>query len=86
MNNQDPRQLAMIELNVKRYNDILEKSMRLRHAIEGVLFDDVMQARSLQFMRYLIVFMLRTASGSDYVPGKPFSYVLCMDYGPLGIN
>ncbi|KFY81594.1 hypothetical protein V500_11274 [Pseudogymnoascus sp. VKM F-4518 (FW-2643)] len=72
----DPRQLAMIELNVKRYNDILEKSMRLRNAIEGVLFDDVMQARSLQFMRYLIVFMLRTASGSDYVPGKPFSLPL----------
>lgn len=86
INKQDPRQLAVIEMNVRRYNDILEKSMRLRHAIEGVLFDDVMQARSLQFMRYLIVFMLRTASGSDYVPGKPFSYVLYMGYGPLRIS
>lgn len=75
----------MIELNVKRYNDILEKSMRLKHAIQGVLFDDVMQARSLHHIRYLIVFMLRTASGSDYVPGKPFAYVLCMANGPLGI-
>lgn len=51
--------------------------MQLKYAIEGVLFDDVMQARSLQFMRYVIVFMLRTASGSDYVPGKPFKYVTC---------
>lgn len=76
MNNQDPRQLAIIEINIKRYNEILEKSLRMKFAIEGVLFDDVMQARSLQFMRYLIVFMLRTASGSDYVPGKTFTYVL----------
>jgi ubiquitin conjugation factor E4 B len=57
---------------VKRYNDVMEKAMQLKYAIEGVLFDDVMQARSLQFMRYVIVFMLRTASGTDYTPGKPF--------------
>lgn len=46
--------------------------MALKMAIEGVLLDEMMQARSLQFMRYVMVFMLRTASGTDYVPGKPF--------------
>jgi ubiquitin conjugation factor E4 B len=49
---------------------VLDKALALKLAIEGVLFDDLMQARSLQFMRYVIVFMLRVASGSDYAPGK----------------
>ena len=57
-----------------KYNTILEKSMALKMCIEGVLHDDVMQARSLQFSRYVMVFMLRTASGTDWVPGKPFKY------------
>lgn len=69
----NPAQLAMFELNMKRYNDVLEKAMALKLAIEGVLFDDLMQARSLQFMRYVIVFMLRLASGTEYVPGKIIS-------------
>lgn len=75
----NPIQLALFEQNVKRYNDVLEKAMQLKYAIEGVLFDDVMQARSLQFMRYVIVFMLRTASGTDYTPGKPFKLPLSHD-------
>lgn len=50
--------------------------MALKMCIEGVLNDEVMQARSLQFMRYVMVFMLRTASGTDWIPGKPFKYVL----------
>lgn len=46
--------------------------MQMKMAMQGVLLDEVMQARAQQFMRYVMVFMLRTASGSDYVPGKPF--------------
>lgn len=61
---------TQLELQIKRYNAVLEKALSLKFAIEGVLFDDLMQARSLQFMRYVIVFMLRVATGSDYVPGK----------------
>ncbi len=66
----NPAQLALFEASFKRYNDVLEKAMMLKFAIEGVLFDDLMQARSLQFMRYVIVFLLRVATGSDYTPGK----------------
>lgn len=60
----------MLALQIKRYNDVLEKSMALKFAIEGVLFDDLMQARSLLFMRYVIVWMLRIATGSEWSPGK----------------
>ena len=64
--------LARFEEQVSRYNHVLEKSMQMKMAMQGVLLDEVMQARAQQFMRYVMVFMLRTASGTDYVPGKPF--------------
>lgn len=65
-----PPQLAQFDLNMRKYNDVLEKSMSLKYAIEGVLFDDLMQARSLTFMRYVIVWVLRVATGAGYSPGK----------------
>ncbi|KAK7948686.1 ubiquitin domain-containing protein 2 [Apiospora aurea] len=49
---------------------VLEKTMALRHSIEGVLTDQSTQALSLQFMRYVTVWLLRIASRSDYVPGR----------------
>ena len=61
---------------IKKYSDVLDRYMQQKMAIEGVLFDDVMQARSLLFMRYVMVFLLRTASGTDYIPGKPFKLPL----------
>lgn len=64
--------LARFEEQVSRYNHVLEKSLQMKMAMQGVLLDEVMQARAQQFMRYVMVFMLRTASGTDYVPGKPF--------------
>lgn len=71
-----PANMRVLEINTQRYNEALEKSMQLKMTIEGVLFDDLMQARSLTFMRYVMVFMLRVASGTDYVPGKEFKLPL----------
>jgi ubiquitin conjugation factor E4 B len=65
--------MMQFEAALKKYNDVLEKAMSLKFAIEGVLFDDIVQARSLQFMRYAIVFLLRIATGSEYTPGKVIS-------------
>lgn len=51
--------------------EVLERSMSLKFAIEGVLMDEKkMQRDSLLFMRYVAVWLLRVASGSDYIPGK----------------
>lgn len=49
--------------------------MSLRFAIEGVLFDKQMQTKSLQFMRYVTVWLLRVATQSDYTPDKSIRYV-----------
>jgi ubiquitin conjugation factor E4 B len=66
----NPMHMARFEAQVKKYNDVLEKTMSLKFAIEGVLFDKQMQAKSLLFMRYVTVWLLRIATGSDYTPDK----------------
>ncbi|KAK3941785.1 ubiquitin elongating factor core-domain-containing protein [Diplogelasinospora grovesii] len=65
-----PDQIRLLEETLKRHVAVLERAMALKFAIEGVLLDEKMQARSLQFMRYVTVWLLRVASQSDYTPGK----------------
>ncbi|OAA44088.1 ubiquitin conjugation factor E4 [Beauveria brongniartii RCEF 3172] len=66
----NPQQLSAFEMTVKRHVNVLEKSIGMRHAIEGVLLDDRMQSTSLRFMRYVAVWLLRIATGQDYKPGR----------------
>ncbi|KAK3387480.1 ubiquitin elongating factor core-domain-containing protein [Podospora didyma] len=65
-----PDQIRLLEQAVQRHTSYLEKAMALKFAIEGVLLDQKMQSRSLQFMRYVAVWLLRVASQSDYTPDK----------------
>lgn len=67
---QSPVNMARFEEQLRRFNDVLDKSMSLKFAIEGVLFDKAMQAKSLMFMRVVTVWLLRVATGSDYTPDK----------------
>jgi ubiquitin conjugation factor E4 B len=62
--------LAQFEARVKQFSDLLEKSMALKLTIDGVLGDKQMQTKSLLFMRYVTVWLLRVASQTDYVPDK----------------
>ena len=54
----------------------VEKYMALKYAIQAVVLDQGMQTLSLQFMRYVSVWLLRVASGQDYIPGRPFKLPL----------
>ncbi|KAH7407687.1 ubiquitin elongating factor core-domain-containing protein [Cadophora sp. MPI-SDFR-AT-0126] len=65
-----PMNMARFEEQLRRFNEVLDKSMSLKFAIEGVLFDKVMQAKSLMFMRVVTVWLLRVATSSNYTPGK----------------
>jgi ubiquitin conjugation factor E4 B len=65
-----PAQLRLFEETLKRRTTVLEKTIALKHAIEGVLLDERMQSTSLRFMRYVAVWLLRLATGSDYKPGQ----------------
>lgn len=44
--------------------------MQQKFAIEGVVFDKQMQTKSILFMRYVTVWLLRVASKTDYTPDK----------------
>ncbi|TVY49995.1 Ubiquitin conjugation factor E4 [Lachnellula occidentalis] len=62
--------LSVLETNLQRYTLVLERHMQTKFAIEGVLLDKQMQAKSVMFMRYVTVWLLRTATQSDYTPDK----------------
>jgi ubiquitin conjugation factor E4 B len=72
----NPLQLAIAKRQQDRIHNVIDKTMALRFSIEGVLTDKSMQTLSLQFMRYVTVWLLRVASGSDYVPGQKLNLPL----------
>lgn len=61
----DPRYLARFEAQLRIMKERLAVSQSLIHATTGVLLDNEVQARSMQFMRYVIVWLLRLASGQN---------------------
>ncbi|KAL5413881.1 hypothetical protein PMIN03_003561 [Paraphaeosphaeria minitans] len=63
-------QLSIFEAHLKRMKDRIEKGHCAVYATQGVLGDDTLQARSMQFMRYVIVWILRLVSpGTKYPQG-----------------
>ena len=67
----NPAQLNMFEKALKTYKDRIEKGLSYKYAVQGVLLDELAQARSMQFMRYVIVWLLRlVAPGHDF-PKQP---------------
>ncbi|CAG5181869.1 uncharacterized protein ALTATR162_LOCUS9876 [Alternaria atra] len=60
-------QLAIFDNHIKKIKDQIERGKCSILAIQGVLLDETMQARSMQLMRYVIVWLLRLAS-----PGTSF--------------
>lgn len=71
-----PRELAAHEAQLKRATQLLELLLSQKYAIEGIMTDKALQTRSLQFMKYVIVWLLRVASQSDYLPWKKISLPL----------
>jgi ubiquitin conjugation factor E4 B len=67
---QNQYNIRRLEDNVIRFNTVIEKHMQTRFAIEGILFDKQMQTKSILFMRYVTVWLLRVATQSDYTPEK----------------
>lgn len=61
-----PAQLAMFEKALQKYKDQLDKGLAYKYAVQGVLLDEQSQTRSMQFMRFLTVWLLRVVS-----PGFP---------------
>lgn len=62
---QDPRYAARFEAQLKTLKDNFANLESIIHATIGVLEDTEVQGRSMQFMRYVIVWLLRLASGQN---------------------
>ncbi|KAI1152934.1 ubiquitin elongating factor core-domain-containing protein [Nemania diffusa] len=78
----DPIRSVMAKQHIQTAVTTVEKYIALKHAIHGVVLDQGMQTLSLQFMRYVAVWLLRTASKTDYQPGKHISLPLSADKPP----
>ena len=72
----DPARLRMFEAAIKKYKDRLDSGLSYKFSVEGVLLDEQTQARSMQFMRYVIVWLLRLVSPSHDFPQKPLELPL----------
>ncbi|KAL1854284.1 Ubiquitin conjugation factor E4 [Paecilomyces lecythidis] len=62
----NPVQLRTFEEALKKYKDKFDLGLSFKYSLQGILFDDQWQARSMLFMRYVAVWLLRIASGVDF--------------------
>ncbi|RWA09136.1 hypothetical protein EKO27_g5965 [Xylaria grammica] len=78
----NPLRAAVVKQHIQTAVNTVEKYICLKHAIQAVVLDQSMQTLSLQFMRYVAVWLLRTASKTDYKPGGQISLPLSTDRPP----
>lgn len=71
----NPMQLRTFENALKKYKDKYDLGLSYKYTLQGVLLDDLFQARSMQFMRYVIVWLLRLVSNRKF-PTEKFSLPL----------
>ncbi|KAJ5483428.1 hypothetical protein N7530_002674 [Penicillium desertorum] len=62
----NPQQLRTFDTALKKYKDKLDLGIALKYSLQGVLFDEHWQARSMLFMRYVTVWLLRLVSGKNF--------------------
>lgn len=67
----DRTKLLMFENAINKYKDQIDKGLSYKYAVQGVLLDDLTQARSMQFMRYVIVWLLRLVVPGHNYPDQP---------------
>ena len=72
----DPIKLRMFDNAIKKYKDQVDKGLSYKYAVQGVLLDDLTQARSMQFMRYVIVWLLRLVAPGHGYPKQPLKLPL----------
>ena len=67
----NPAQLRLFENALTKYKEQIERGLSYKMACQGVLLDELAQTRSMHFMRYLIVWILRLVSPSMKFPDQP---------------
>lgn len=62
----NPAALRIFDARMREFKEQTERGYCVCHAIEGILLDEISQKRSMSFMRYVIVWMMRLVSGVDF--------------------
>ena len=69
-------QLSIFENALNRYKANHDKALSYKHAVTGVLLDELAQTRSMQFMRFVTVWLLRQASPHRQFPKQKLTLPL----------
>ena len=72
----DPPRRRAYEMALQKYKDQLDKGISHKYAVQGVLLDEQTQGRSMLFMRYVIVWMLRLVAPGQPYPKQPIQLPL----------
>jgi ubiquitin conjugation factor E4 B len=72
----NPFQLQQYENALKKYKAQYDRGLSYKYAVQGVLLDDQAQARSMQFMRFVTVWLLRQVSPKADYPKEALSLPL----------
>ena len=72
----NPTQLAVFERTIGKYKAEVDRGLSYKMAVQGVLLDDLTQTRSMQFMRYVMVWLLRLVSPGQSYPKQPLKIPL----------
>ncbi|KAI5792948.1 ubiquitin elongating factor core-domain-containing protein [Pyronema domesticum] len=63
-----PSALAILDRNIKKIKERLDKAIAYKYAQEVALFDNSVQASALLFMRYQMVWLLRLVDSTNQYP------------------
>ncbi|KAI5291833.1 hypothetical protein KEM54_005691 [Ascosphaera aggregata] len=70
-----PPNARATRMMLQRYQNVYDRGLATMYAFQGILADDLWQARAMQFMRYIIVWIMRLVSGKNY-PHEPLELPL----------
>lgn len=64
----DAARLRLFDAQIKKFKEKIDQGLSYKYAVEGVLLDELSQGRSMQFMRYVIVWLLRLVAPGQIFP------------------
>lgn len=75
----NPMQLQQFEAALKKFKDQYDKGLSYKYSVQGVLLDELAQTRSMQFMRFVTVWLLRQVSPNGKYPAEPLNLPLAKE-------
>jgi ubiquitin conjugation factor E4 B len=72
----NPAQLQRFDDALRKYKDQIDKGLSYKFSVQGVLMDELAQTRSMQFQRFVTVWLLRLVSAHGQFPKEKLNLPL----------